>query len=117
MLYNPSGFRKEFVSLRIDRSVAIGALIIILFVMIISNPGEFFSDLAFVIITACGLFGLALVHDWVEKKDVNTAWLAVIYIMLFVVAKPVMILLALIAISDVWMDYRRYFGKPNKIDS
>jgi len=116
-LYNPGGFREEFVSLKMDRRVAIVALTIIVLAMIISQQGELFSDLTFVVITGCGLFGLAMVHDWVEKTRANTAWLVAIYIMLFIVAKPVMVLLALIAISDAWMDYRRYFVKPDKMDS
>ncbi len=116
-LYNPGGFREEFVSLKMDRRVAIVALVIIVLAMIISHPGELFSDLTFVVITACSLFGLAMVHDWVEKTHANAAWLVAIYVMLFFVAKPMMVLLALIAISDAWMDYRRYFAKPDKMDS
>ena len=61
-----------------------------------------------------GLQGIALAHYAVKRRNASSAWLVGGYVALAIMPQPsaaVALALALVGLSDTWLDYRRRFGK------
>ena len=110
-LYNPGGFKQEFLSLRLDKTSALIAVVVMLAAFIAEGFGNIASDLAAVVLTIASIPGLALMHDWVANGGGNTIFLVILYVLLLFAMPQMTAALALSAIIDSWIDLRRYFKK------
>ncbi len=109
-LYNPEGFYEEFINLRFHKVISGVALGLMLLTIIAQHSG-LIADITFVFLTLCCVPGVALIHSWVHHTKANKAWLIALYLVLFVLSRPAIFLLAIITISDAWLNYRRYYLK------
>ncbi len=103
-LYNPGGLTKEFHELHLGRTMAgIGLVLMVL-------AGVTGADLAIMLVLVFLMIyllqGTALVHSIVRIKQLNRGWLYGFYILLFLVPH-LMVPLAVLGITDAWIDYRR----------
>jgi hypothetical protein len=101
MLYNPGGFRKEFMLLRIERRAALSLLLLILlgsFAVLVPTTWtiHFMMPLLFA--------GTALVHATVAIKKMSGLWLLAFYTVYPVIVQ----FLVLFAVIDSWFDFRRH---------
>ena len=110
-LYNPGGFKQEFLSLRLDKTSAVIAVVVMLAAFVADGFGNIATDLAAVILTIASIPGLALMHDWVANGGGNTIFLVVLYVLLLFAMPQMTAALALTAIIDSWIDLRRHFKK------
>lgn len=110
-LYNPGGFKQEFLSLRLDKTSAIIAVVVMIAAFVADGFGNIATDLAAVILTIASIPGLALMHDWVANGGGNTIFLVVLYVLLLFAMPQMTAALALSAIIDSWIDLRRHFKK------
>lgn len=68
-------------------------------------------NIAVLFVTLLAVQGLAVVHTWLQSRRLQMA-AVVMYVLLLI--QPVMILpFALIGLSDIWFDYRRYITPAN----
>ncbi|MDH5216274.1 MAG: hypothetical protein OEX19_01160 [Gammaproteobacteria bacterium] len=110
-LYNPGGFKQEFLSLRLDKTSAVIAVVVMIAAFVADGFGNIATDLAAVILTIASIPGLALMHDWVANGGGNTIFLVVLYVLLLFAMPQMTAALALSAIIDSWIDLRRHFKK------
>lgn len=104
VFYNPGGFGQEFRSLDLGKFSALCAMAILLIAMAIGNV--FSVAMVTVVSVLYGVQALSLLHAAIKIRQVNTAWLFVIYLIMFFVPQ-VLLLLILASFVDPWLDIRR----------
>lgn len=105
MLYQPGGFRREFVALRIESKVAVPLLVLLLlsgFGVVLPTTWELYFSLPFI------LAGTALVHSTIAVKQMSGLWLLVFYTVYPVILR----FLVLFALIDSWYDFRSRMSAP-----
>ncbi|QWF72203.1 hypothetical protein KEF85_07065 [Methylomonas paludis] len=111
-LYNPGGFRIEYLALRGHRSLAVFALLL----LAVANLGsgqiaDIAWNLLIVLLVLYTFIGCAVLHSLFANGRNSRLWLSVFYITL--VAIPhVMLLVAVCGLVDTWLDLRNKF-KPS----
>jgi hypothetical protein len=60
------------------------------------------------------VFGLSIVHGLVASHERSGFWLGGVYVFLFLLTKIVAPVLMVLALSDVWVDYRQRFSGSKK---
>jgi len=102
--YNPGGFGKEFQSLNLGKFSALCAMAILLIAMYIDSV--FAAAMVAVVSILYGMQALSLLHAAIKIRQVNTAWLFAIYLIMFFVPH-VLLLLILASFVDPWLDIRQ----------
>jgi len=103
-LYNPGGFGKEFQSMNLGKFSALCAMAILLIAMAVGNV--FSVALVTVVSVLYSVQALSLLHAVMKIRQVNTAWLFAIYLIMFFIPQ-VLLLLILLSFVDPWLDIRR----------
>jgi hypothetical protein len=108
LLYNPGGFRAEFLELRPSPAFAYAALVSIGGAMLLPPSAwvELMRNLVLVFFVLYLMVGVAVIHALLSRRPAGKFWLAGFYLLLFVIpqfAIPVV----LMGFTDVWMDWRR----------
>lgn len=107
MLYNPGGFRVEFVNLRTSPMVAYVALGLVTTAVLAADKA--LAEVALnLLLPVCILFlltGFAVLHERLAADNRRRLWLIGIYLIL-VFVPHVLLPIALLGFSDVWMDWR-----------
>jgi hypothetical protein len=112
MLYNPGGFRQEFLALRQSRAASVIALAIV--VLGLAGSGAvagIAKDSAVVVVVIYSVFGLALTHAIVAMTGASIGWLIGLYVVAFILLPHVMIVLSVMGLADSFLDFRSRF-KP-----
>jgi hypothetical protein len=102
--YNPGGFGKEFQSLNLGKVSALCAMAILLIAMFVGSV--FAVAMVAVVSILYGMQALSLLHAAIKIRQVNTAWLFAIYLIMFFVPH-VLLLLILASFVDPWLDIRQ----------
>jgi hypothetical protein len=106
-LYNPGGFRAEFHALRLHAGIAYLALLLWLFMLFGPATGlDWVRYLGLLLLMGFSLQGLAVVHGGVAKAGLRIAWLAAVYVLLFLAMSHALLLLAGLGMADHWIDFR-----------
>ncbi len=103
-LYHPGGFGEEFQNLNLGKFSALCAMAILLIAMAVGNV--FSVALVTVVFVLYGVQALSLLHAAIKIRQVNTAWLFAIYLIMFFIPQ-VLLLLILLSFSDPWLNIRR----------
>ncbi|PCJ89167.1 MAG: hypothetical protein COA54_00030 [Thiotrichaceae bacterium] len=107
--YNPGGFAKEFQSLDLGKISALVAVTIMLIASLVNSV--FTIALVTVVFILYGMQALSLVHAAINIRQVNSAWLVMIYVtMLFI--PQVILLLMFASFVDPWLNIRQRIIKP-----
>ena len=102
-LFNPGGFQEEFHALSLGKNAALICVLVI--VLSIVQSGQFARDIAFVVIFAFFIQGLAVSHSLVKQRGMHRFWLYGIYVLL--VIPHTMLLLAALGLADNAFRLRR----------
>jgi hypothetical protein len=106
-LYNPGGFRQEFLSLETKPRLSIGSIAVIVIALIssgaISEVAWNVSILLFVLYTVSGT---AVLHTVFSGMKLGRYMVPMLYITLFLIPH-IMLLVALIGLSDPWLNLRK----------
>ena len=105
VLYNPGGFRSEFVALRLHTAVAYAALACLAAGSIGGSWAELAWNLGIVFFLVFAIAGFAIFHATLGGKGF---WLAGIYVALLFMPQLLLPPIALIGFSDTWLDWRKY---------
>jgi len=105
LLYNPGGFREEFHGLRLDRRLAVLALVLLLLASLVGQGA--FLQFGLLLATPFLLQALAMSHALVYQRGWSRFWLVGLYAALPFVYVPV----ALIGILDSFVDFRRRYAE------
>jgi len=109
VLFNPGGFKTEFHAFRLDKSLAIIGALVLGWASVTAVPGSIAIDLSFVISVFGSVAGLALIHHFVDAKQLNKAWIITLYLLLMFIAPQLLVLLAIAGFADAWLDIRRFY--------
>lgn len=108
LLYNPGGFRKEFLALRLKRT---HALVLLGFVAIGWFGGEsiglWAADIGSILIAMFIFPGVALAHVWASQSPYSSAALAGFYIAVVIIPH----MAAALGWMDTWLDLRTRWMK------
>jgi len=104
VFYNPGGFAKEFHSLNLGKISALIALAITFIAVAVNNVFVFaMVTVVFVLYLAQGM---SILHAAFKVRKINTAWLFVVYVIMFFI--PHLLLLLVVAgMIDPWLDIRQ----------
>ncbi len=105
-LYNPGGFRTEYLSLRVHPKVALASLFIVAIALLTpSSVAEICWNISILFIVLYGLSGMAVLHS--AFLEVKTKRFAVPFLYVTIVLVPhVIAILVIVGIIDVWLDLR-----------
>ena len=106
VLFNPGGFRSEFVALRLHAGVAYAALACIAAGMLGSGVfAEIAWNLNIVLLMLFTIGGFSILHAILGSKSF---WIAGIYVALIIMPQFLLPPVALLGLSDPWLDWRKY---------
>ena len=106
-LDNPGGFGREFRDLRVGRRFATGAGVVVVVALLAAPRGAGVGhDLLVLIVAACAIQGIALVHGLVALRGGSRGWIVAMYASLLLVTPAAVLALSVAGFSDAWLDYR-----------
>jgi hypothetical protein len=109
-LYNPGGFRTEFMALALNKWAALGLMGLIALIALTGGElGVFIANLVIPVFVGFMTAGFSVVHALCGAHPSGRFWLIGLYIVLLFVT-PLILLIALVGISDSWFDWRRRFA-------
>ena len=114
VLYHPGQFQKDFHALALPRQLGwvMGILALVGLFTHAEPAVQLISDL-FAVLSAGLMFqGLAVLHAIVAARKWGRGWLIALYVLLLLFPQMV-ILLALMALLDMWLDMRKYYATPS----
>jgi len=106
VVFNPGGLREELRKIRLNYAVgvlfAVGCLL--------SYFGnETVLDTMPVFFSIFAVAGLSLVHSLAALTKTTWLWLVLVYASVILVFQPAILILAVMAFLDIWMDFRKRF--------
>ena len=111
-LDNPGGFGREFRDLRVGRRFATGAGAVAVLALFAAPRGAGVGhDLLMLIVAACAIQGIALVHGLVALRGGARGWIVAMYASLLLVTPAAVLALSVAGFSDAWLDYRARFHR------
>ncbi|MGZ8227083.1 MAG: hypothetical protein ACXWT3_10650 [Methylococcaceae bacterium] len=106
-LYNPGGFREEFLSLSTQPRLAIGSIIVIAVAWLSSGAlSEVLWNTAILLFVLYAFIGTALLHSLLSKTSLARYAVPMFYLTMFLVPH-VMLPIALVGLSDAWLNLRK----------
>ncbi|NOT84933.1 MAG: DUF2232 domain-containing protein [Methylococcaceae bacterium] len=106
VLYNPGGFREEYLKLRVGLTLALASLVIIGIAWaglgVFSEVAQNICVLLFVLYT---VIGTAVLHAVFSNMSANRFLVPMLYLTLIIIPHT-MLLVALIGLADVWLNLR-----------
>ena len=105
-LYNPGGFRDEFLSLDFGRWLAIAVPVLLLLGLLGGDTPGLASQLLLVCMTGFFVQGVALAHALVDKLKGGVAWIVGFYALLFIGMPPTLVLVSAAGFADSWLNLR-----------
>ena len=110
LLYNPGGFRREFVELKLRPLTVYAGLVCVLVGLLVGGGvvAELAWNLMGIFLVIFTIAGFSIVHAVLGGKGV---WILIIYLALQLIPKWLITPIVLIGISDLWADWRKYANK------
>lgn len=115
LLFNPGGFRAEFVKLNTSSIIAMVNLLIIFLALI--NAGELSKVAANILILLVVLYafiGAAVMHVWISSMKAKRFLLPAFYIMMLIIPQLI-VPVALVGFTDVWLNLRNRVSKQTSV--
>lgn len=110
-LYNPGGFRAEYLSLRIQPRLAIGSLLIVAFALATSGiVAETAWNIVILFFFLCSVMGTAVLHTLFASMKLARFTVPMLYITLVLIPHA-FLLVALVGLADAWLDLRKNQSK------
>jgi len=108
LLYHPGGFGEEFRQLRFGISFAVMAMTLVALAVVVKEGmlGQIFIGMASVATVLFIFQGLAIAHYIAAVRKLKVVWLYMLYLMMMLLMPYELILIALIGLSDNWVNYR-----------
>jgi hypothetical protein len=106
-LYNPGGFRQEFLSLNSQPRLAIGSVAVVAIALATSGvSSEIAWNVTILLFVLFTVIGTAVLHTLFAGMKMGRYMVPMLYITLFLIPHA-MLLVALIGLSDAWLNLRK----------
>ncbi len=108
LVFHPGGFGEEYRQLRFGLISAIAGLALFALAFIVNTGllGEIFVSVAAIIVLVFLFQGLAIAHYVAAARKLRAVWLFIVYIAMLLLMPYELLLIALIGLSDNWVNYR-----------
>ena len=108
LLYHPGGFGDEYRELRFGMVSAVSGLVLIILAVVVQDgmASLVFMSVAAVVVLVFLFQGLAVAHYVAVVRKLRVVWLFMLYVALIVLMPYELFLIALIGLSDNWVNYR-----------
>jgi hypothetical protein len=107
ILYNPGGFSKEFLRLRIPQTVGyFSAILLVCPWLLGSDWAQFAANLTGPLWTVFLLSGFSVLHNLFSGGGASNFWLMGIYAATVFIS-PLLLVIMLIGFTDIWLDWRK----------
>jgi hypothetical protein len=111
-LYNPGGFRAEFLALKGHTQLVLASLVILATAILTSGMlAELCWNMIVVLFVLYTFIGTAVLHAVFASKKSGRFMVPIMYLTLMLIPH-VMILIALCGLIDNWLDLRKKFSNP-----
>ena len=111
-LYNPGGFRPEFLALMLPKWATFSLVFLLCGVLIGGEIGVLAANLMLPVFMGFIVTGFAIVHAVCGSSPSGRFWVIGVYIALMFIA-PMLLLIALLGVFDPWINIRKRLGyKP-----
>jgi hypothetical protein len=104
-LYNPGGFRGEFLQLRLPMIASALFMVLALIASIGGSVANFATNLLFPVVFGLLIAGFSVVHAICAGSPSGRYWLIGLYLALMFMA-PIIVLIALVGVTDPWFNWR-----------
>lgn len=106
LLYNPGGFKKEYLSLNTPPRLAIGSIIVVVIASLSSDAvSEVSWNVAILLFVLYTFIGTAVLHTVFAAMKMGRYIVPMFYVTLFLIPHA-MLPVALVGLSDTWMNLR-----------
>ncbi len=106
LLYNPGGFREEFLSLRTHKQLALATIVILAMALLLKGiVAEVCWNLVVLLFVLYTVTGTAAIHDAFSKMKNSRFMVPFLYLTLILIPH-VALAVALFGIGDTWLDLR-----------
>jgi hypothetical protein len=106
LLYNPGGFKQEFLSLNTQPRLAIASIVVVVFASLSSGViSEVSWNVAILLLVLYTFIGTAVLHALFASMKMGRYMVPMFYVTLFLIPHA-MLLVALVGLSDAWMNLR-----------
>ncbi len=115
VLFNPGGFRQEFVNLNTSSVIAlVNAIIIVLAFVNAGVITQVARNILILLVVLYTFIGTAVMHVWISSYNAKRFLLPLFYVMLFIIPQ-LAIPIALVGFADVWLNLRNRISKQNSV--
>jgi hypothetical protein len=112
-LYNPGGFREEYLALRVDKLIALGSVLVVAIGAITSGViSELCWNIGIVFVVLYTFVGTAILHAAFSAMKLKRFMVPFLYITLVLVPHMIAIVI-IVGLLDAWLDLRsKILNKP-----
>jgi hypothetical protein len=106
-LYNPGGFRQEFLSLSTKPRISIGAIVVL--IIAVTSPvgiSEIAWNVCILLFVLFTVIGVAVLHYAFSMMKLGRYMVPMFYITLFLIPHA-MLIVGLVGLSDPWLNLRK----------
>ena len=106
-LYNPGGFRQEFLSLSTKPRISIGAIVVL--IIAVTSPvgiSEIVWNVCILLFVLFTVIGVAVLHYAFSMMKLGRYMVPMFYITLFLIPHA-MLIVGLVGLSDPWLNLRK----------
>lgn len=105
VLYNPGGFGEEFRHLKLPRGMVLTLITLMVICYVSGEP--YLGSWILVLMVPLMVNSIALVHWLAKEKKLGGNWLVIFYLLLLFFMQFMLPLLAIVAVTDSWIDLRK----------
>lgn len=113
LLFNPGGFRQEFLTMQLHRSLAYFSIGLVAVAVV--TEGRFALatiNMGVVVFTLYSIFGTAILHAIFSARGKRALLIGMYVLMLFI--PHVFLPIAMVGLGDAWVDWRGRFALANQ---
>jgi len=111
-LYNPGGFKAEYLSLQMSQRFTLATLLVFLIAFLTSGSiAEVASNVAVILFMLYSFIGMAVAHSLIASMKAKRFLLPAFYMLVFVIPH-IVIPVAIIGLTDTWLNLRKHIKPP-----
>ncbi|MDC9727776.1 MAG: DUF2232 domain-containing protein [Methyloprofundus sp.] len=115
-LYNPGGFKAEYLSLQMSQRFTLATLLVILIAFLTSDGiSEVAANIGVILFMLYSFVGMAIVHSLISVMKAKRFLLPLFYLLVFVIPH-IVLPVAIIGLTDTWLNLRKNIKPPTSAD-
>lgn len=116
VLFNPGGFRDEFYSLRLPRTLVFPTLLGLFVLLFTADNGSLvFRDVMVLILILYLYQGLSAVHGFIHIKGLSKLWLVSMYVLFFLVPYALLLFVTCVGIANACLGRQPERGRAKDV--